>query len=145
MSKVIFVVAAILLTSCSNHPPEVNLSCTGHLISFSIYKGQTNEKQEPKIVSFVAKAYPPIEKNTNPYNIRIENQSYDSSIVETTDAYMKGETKRRKIGEGEEDEIKFNLNRKTGVLQYREHISLGITGYISHDFEGKCTKLANKI
>lgn len=145
MRKVLITIATLLLISCSNHPPEINLSCTGYINNLTVYNGQISERKEPKIVSFRAKAYPPIEKNKNPYDVRIESDTYDSKKVETTADFIKGETTNNLMNRGKEDEYSFHLNRMTGVLQYSERQFISKSGQISRRFEGNCTKLENKI
>lgn len=145
MRKVFLIFVPILLVSCSSYPPDIYLSCSGYMNTLSVYNGQISNKQEPKIVSFTAKVYPPIEKNKNPYDVRIEHDTYDSSIVQITDDFIMGKMKINSMRENKEDEYSFHLNRKTGVLQFTEKQFFGKTGQITNSFEGNCTKLKNKI
>lgn len=143
--KLIAVVATVVLIGCTKNPPEINLSCTGHLNTMTIYNGQIQEKQEPKIVSFTAKAYQPMEKDKNPYSVRIEYDTYDSNFVDSTDDFIRGQSKKDSLQGGKQDEYEFNLNRKTGVLKYSEKQSIAKTGHIFRSFEGNCSKLEKKI
>jgi hypothetical protein len=145
MRKVLISTVPILFIACSQHPPEIHLSCTGYVTTLFVFNGQIDEKKEPKIVSFSAKAYLPLEKNKNPYNVRIEGDTYDSSEVDSTADYIMGRATKNSIRDNKQNEYNFHLNRKTGVMQYTERRYFGKTGQITNSFEGNCTKLEKKI